>query len=74
MLGFSQTNKQVVPILVLAGWAMNRDLTLFFENFETICFFLSVLLVNGIVSDGLSNFVSQRTSVNRSACPRLPFC
>lgn len=36
---------------------MNRDLTLYFENFETICFLLSVLLVNLVISDGLSNYL-----------------
>lgn len=42
---------------MLAGWAMGRELTLYFENFETICFFLSVLLTNLVISDGLSNWL-----------------
>ncbi|KAK9896636.1 calcium/proton exchanger [Cystobasidium minutum MCA 4210] len=46
----------VVPLLVLVSWAMGRELTLFFENFETICFFISILLVNVVVGDGLSNY------------------
>ena len=52
-----QISVGVIPILVLTGWAMGRDLTLYFENFETICFFLSVLLVNLVISDGLSNYL-----------------
>jgi Ca2+:H+ antiporter len=45
----------VVPILVLAGWAMGRELTLQFGQFETVCLFLSILLVNLVSGDGLSN-------------------
>lgn len=41
----------VVPLLVLVSWAMGRELTLFFENFETICFFISILLVNVVVGE-----------------------
>ena len=52
-----QISVGVVPLLVLVGWAIGRDLTLYFENFETICFFLSVLLVNLVVNDGLSNYL-----------------
>lgn len=52
-----QISVGVVPLLVLVGWAIGRDLTLYFENFETICLFLSVLLVNLVVNDGLSNYL-----------------
>jgi len=47
----------VVPILVLAGWAMGRELTLQFGQFETVCLFLSILLVNLVSGDGLSNYL-----------------
>jgi len=52
-----QISVGVVPILVLVGWAIGRDLTLYFENFETICLFLSVLLVNLVVNDGKSHYL-----------------
>lgn len=39
----------VVPIMVLVSWAIGRELTLYFENFETICFFIAILLVNIVV-------------------------
>ncbi|GAA6001165.1 hypothetical protein JCM10207_007440 [Rhodosporidiobolus poonsookiae] len=47
----------LIPILVLVGWIINQDLTLFFENFETIVLFVSVLLVDILVSDGRSNYL-----------------
>ncbi|GAA5908432.1 hypothetical protein JCM6882_007935 [Rhodosporidiobolus microsporus] len=47
----------LIPILVLVGWIIDQDLTLFFENFETIVLFVSVLLVDILVSDGRSNYL-----------------
>ena len=36
----------VTPFLVILGWIMGKDMTLHFELFETVVFFLSVLVVN----------------------------
>ena len=36
----------VTPFLVVLGWMMNRDMTLRFETFETVVFFLSILITN----------------------------
>ncbi|KAL7413246.1 Sodium/calcium exchanger protein-domain-containing protein [Mrakia frigida] len=47
----------MIPLLVLVGWAMNKDLTLFFADFETITLFVSVLLVNTLISDGSTNWM-----------------
>ncbi|KAK0239554.1 Sodium/calcium exchanger protein-domain-containing protein [Armillaria nabsnona] len=47
----------VVPLLVIVGWISNHELTLFFANFETICFFVSVFLVNTLIQDGKSNYM-----------------
>ncbi|GAA5929564.1 hypothetical protein JCM3775_002377 [Rhodotorula graminis] len=47
----------LIPILVIVGWIINQDLTLFFENFETIVLFVSVLLVDILVADGKSNYL-----------------
>ncbi|BGP14056.1 hypothetical protein JCM10213v2_001994 [Rhodosporidiobolus nylandii] len=47
----------LIPILVLVGWVIDQDLTLFFQNFETIVLFVSVLLVDILVSDGRSNYL-----------------
>ncbi|KAI0063396.1 hypothetical protein BV25DRAFT_1915306 [Artomyces pyxidatus] len=47
----------VVPLLVIVGWVSGHDLTLYFDNFETVAFFVSILLVNLLVQDGKSNYM-----------------
>ncbi|THH17119.1 hypothetical protein EW146_g3628 [Bondarzewia mesenterica] len=47
----------VVPLLVIVGWVSGHELTLFFSNFETVAFFVSVLLVNLLIQDGRSNYM-----------------
>jgi len=47
----------VVPLLVVIGWCSGHDLTLFFDDFETVAFFVSVLLVNLLLQDGKSNYM-----------------
>lgn len=39
----------VTPFLVILGWIMDRDMTLRFETFETVVFFLSILIVNYLI-------------------------
>ncbi|KAK7179782.1 Vacuolar calcium ion transporter 2 [Paraphaeosphaeria sporulosa] len=47
----------VTPFLVILGWIMGRNMTLHFETFETVIFFLSVLVVNYLIQDGKSNYL-----------------
>lgn len=47
----------VTPFLVILGWIMDRDMTLHFQGFETVVFFLSVLVVNYLIQDGKSNYL-----------------
>ncbi|PSK36026.1 Vacuolar calcium ion transporter [Elsinoe australis] len=47
----------VTPFLVLLGWAMGQPMTLHFQMFETVVFFLSVLVVNYLIQDGKSNYL-----------------
>ncbi|KAH9050615.1 Calcium/proton exchanger [Lactarius hengduanensis] len=47
----------VVPLLVVIGWITGHELTLFFADFETVAFFVSVLLVNLLIQDGKSNYM-----------------
>lgn len=47
----------VTPFLVILGWIMDRNMTLHFEGFETVIFFLSVLVVNYLIQDGKSNYL-----------------
>lgn len=47
----------VTPFLVLLGWAMGKEMDFQFETFETVSFFISVLVVTYVVQDGRSNYL-----------------
>ncbi|KAI8366446.1 calcium/proton exchanger [Choanephora cucurbitarum] len=47
----------VSPVLVLTGWAIDVPMTFFFEIFETVVLFSSVLVVNYLIGDGKSNWL-----------------
>ncbi|KAG9233761.1 Sodium/calcium exchanger protein-domain-containing protein [Amylocarpus encephaloides] len=47
----------VTPALVILGWIIGQPMTLHFETFETVVFFLSVLVVTYVLQDGKSNFL-----------------
>ncbi|ORZ24219.1 Sodium/calcium exchanger protein-domain-containing protein [Absidia repens] len=47
----------VTPVLVITGWIIGEPMTLFFENFETVVLFSSVLIVNYLIQDGRSNWL-----------------
>lgn len=47
----------VTPFLVILGWIIGQPMTLNFEPFETVVFFLSVLVVNYLIQDGKSNYL-----------------
>ncbi|KAI9806032.1 MAG: hypothetical protein M1833_004439 [Piccolia ochrophora] len=47
----------VTPFLVILGWIIGSPMTLRFETFETVVFFLSVLVVNYLIQDGASNYL-----------------
>ncbi|KAI9745568.1 MAG: hypothetical protein M1818_001102 [Claussenomyces sp. TS43310] len=47
----------VTPFLVILGWIMGQPMTLHFETFETVVFFVSVLVVTYVIQDGKSNYL-----------------
>jgi len=47
----------VTPFLVILGWIIGEEMTLHFQSFETVVFFLSVLVVNYLIQDGKSNYL-----------------
>jgi Ca2+:H+ antiporter len=47
----------VTPFLVILGWIIGKPMSLRFETFETVVFFLSVLVVNYLIQDGKSNYL-----------------
>lgn len=58
----------VVPILVLVSWALRREFTLYFENFETICFFIAILLVNIVVGEFLIYMPPENLNTVSAGC------
>jgi Ca2+:H+ antiporter len=47
----------VTPFLVILGWIIDKPMTLHFEVFETMAFFLSGLVVTLLIQDGKSNYL-----------------
>ncbi|KAL3425121.1 membrane bound cation transporter [Phlyctema vagabunda] len=47
----------VTPFVVLLGWCMNKEMTLYFTLFETVSLFVSAFIVNFLVLDGRSNYL-----------------
>jgi len=47
----------VTPFIVLLGWAMGKDMSLYFTLFETVSLFVSAFIVNFLVLDGRSNYL-----------------
>ncbi|CAB4445127.1 unnamed protein product [Rhizophagus irregularis] len=47
----------VSPLLVILGWIIGQQMTLFFQTFETIALFISVLITNYLIQDGESNWL-----------------
>ncbi len=47
----------VTPFMVILGWIIGQPMTLHFQTFETVVFFLSVLVVNYLIQDGKSNYL-----------------
>jgi Ca2+:H+ antiporter len=47
----------ITPIIVILGWIMNKEMTLYFNIFETVALFVTVLVVNFLVLDGRSNYL-----------------
>jgi len=47
----------VTPLVVLLGWCLNKDMTLYFNLFETVSLFVTAFVVNFLVLDGRSNYL-----------------
>lgn len=54
----------VTPFLVILGWIMGKPMTLHFETFETVVFFLSVLITNYLIAVSASS----KSDENRYGC------
>ncbi|KAJ5807996.1 hypothetical protein N7474_009265 [Penicillium riverlandense] len=47
----------VTPFLVILGWIMDINMTLHFQIFETVAFFIAGLVVTFLIQDGKSNYL-----------------
>ena len=47
----------VTPVVVLLGWILSKDMSLYFSLFETVSLFVSAFIVNFLVLDGRSNYL-----------------
>lgn len=47
----------VTPLVVIIGWIMNKEMSLYFTLFETVSMFVSAFIVNFLVLDGRSNYL-----------------
>lgn len=47
----------ITPIIVVLGWCMDKEMTLYFNIFETIALFVTAFVVNFLVLDGRSNYL-----------------
>jgi Ca2+:H+ antiporter len=44
----------VVPLMVVIGWGIDKDMTLVFDDFQIAVLFVAVILVNYLIADGKS--------------------
>lgn len=47
----------VTPIVVILGWILDKEMSLYFNLFETVTIFVATFVVNFLVLDGRSNYL-----------------
>jgi Ca2+:H+ antiporter len=47
----------VTPLVVILGWILDKNMSLYFNLFETVTIFVSTFVVNFLVLDGRSNYL-----------------
>ncbi|KAL8279079.1 hypothetical protein RQP46_008537 [Phenoliferia psychrophenolica] len=47
----------VIPLLILLGWIIGQPLSLYFDPFETLVLFVSIVAVNWAIADGRTNWL-----------------
>lgn len=63
----------VTPFLVVLGWIIGQPMTLHFQGFETMIFFIAVLIVNYLIQDGKSNYLEGAMCIGTYAIIALSF-
>jgi Ca2+:H+ antiporter len=54
----------VLPGCVIIGWMVDRSMTLFFHAYETICLFLSVVVIAAVLQGGTTNWLVGATCIS----------
>lgn len=52
-----QIGQFVMPGCVLVGWMMDKDMTLYFRGYETVCLLLGVLCMAAVLQGGTTNWL-----------------
>lgn len=52
-----QIGQFVMPGCVLVGWIIDKDMTLYFRTYETVCLLLGVLCVAAVLQGGTTNWL-----------------
>ncbi|KAF2744738.1 calcium/proton exchanger [Sporormia fimetaria CBS 119925] len=47
----------ITPVIVILGWILNKEMSLYFNIFETVALFVTAFVVNFLVLDGRSNYL-----------------
>ncbi|KAF2728014.1 hypothetical protein EJ04DRAFT_450205 [Polyplosphaeria fusca] len=47
----------ITPFVVILGWIMGKEMSLYFNIFETVALFVTAFVVNFLVLDGRSNYL-----------------
>ncbi|KAI4104913.1 MAG: hypothetical protein L6R37_003037 [Teloschistes peruensis] len=47
----------ITPVIVLFGWILQKDMSLYFSLFETISLFVSAFIINFLILDGKTNYL-----------------
>lgn len=47
----------VTPFIVILGWIMGKDMSLYFNIFETVSLFVTAFVINFLILDGRSNYL-----------------
>ncbi|KAJ2412284.1 hypothetical protein GGI10_003771, partial [Coemansia sp. RSA 2530] len=63
----------VLPLLIIIAWALNRPLTLFFDDFETTTMLICVLVINYLIMNGRSNWLKGAMLLSSYAIVALAF-
>ncbi len=52
-----QISLLVTPLIVIAGWIMQKDMTMYFDLFATVALFATTFLVNVLLVHSKANFL-----------------